>query len=86
MASIFRVKRELRTKSIGTFSDGEREGRRAESYAARFSAPTGKNGASREYRKELHEASWRSLTIGATFRLELGLLGRVRNLDPSPRG
>jgi hypothetical protein len=67
-------------------ADGEREGRRAESYVARFSAPTGKNGASREYRKELHEASWRSLTMGATYRLELGLLGRVRNLDPSPRG
>jgi hypothetical protein len=65
-------------------ADGEREGQRTESYVARFSAPSGRNGASKEYRKELREATWRSLTIGATYRLELGLLGRVRDLDLSP--
>jgi hypothetical protein len=62
-------------------ADGEREGPRTESYVARFSAPSGKNGASKEYRKKLPEATWRSLAMGATYRLELGLLGRVRDID-----
>jgi hypothetical protein len=66
-------------------ADGEREGKRTESYVARFCAPSGKNGATKEYTKELREATWRSLTIGATYRLELGLLGRVRDVDLRPR-
>jgi hypothetical protein len=38
--------------------------------------------AGKQYETTLEEAQWRTLTLGATYRLGLGLLGGVREVTP----
>jgi hypothetical protein len=64
----------------------ERAGERHETYVAVFEVPhggpgSGKQGKTRE--GKLDEATWRSLTMGARYHLELGVLGGVKAVDPA---
>ena len=63
-------------------ADGEREGLRTESYHASFSAPSGRAGSCRKYTLELQETVWRSLVVGAKYRLVVGRSGGVKYLEP----
>ena len=53
---------------------GERVGSKAETYSVTFTGPA------RQYEATLDEAQWRTLTLGTTYRLSLGLLGGVRKV------
>lgn len=59
-----------------TLAPGERVRRKAETYAVTFAA------SAKQYEKTLDEAQWRALTLGATYRLGLGLLRGVREVTP----
>ena len=53
---------------------GERVRQRDETYSVTFDA------SPKQYKTTLDEAQWRMLTPGATYRLSLGRLGRVREV------
>jgi hypothetical protein len=57
-----------------TLGPGERVRGKAETYSVTFTAPA------KQYEKTLDETKWRTLTLGTTYRLSLGLLGRVRDV------
>jgi hypothetical protein len=61
----------------------ERVGRQTQSYTAIFEATDDSvDHADRVLEAKLHEATWRTLTVGATYQLEFGVLGRVRHVVP----
>jgi hypothetical protein len=68
-----------------TLNDDEREAKRTQSYYAQFTgASPGKDGLRKKYPpRELHEMTWRSLEIGATYTLLLGIFGRIREIGPA---
>ena len=57
-----------------TLAPEERVRRKAETYSVTFTAPA------RQYETTLDETQWRTLTLGTTYRLSLGLLGGVREV------
>jgi hypothetical protein len=61
----------------------ERVGRQTQSYIAIFEATDDSvDHADRVLEAKLHEATWRTLTVGATYQLAFGVLGRVRHVVP----
>ncbi len=54
----------------------ERVRRQSETYSVTFTGPA------KQHEATLDEAQWRALTLGATYRLSLGLLGSVRDVSP----
>jgi len=58
-------------------AQGERVRSQVETYSVTFTGPA------KRYETTLDEAQWRALTIGATYRLGLGLLGGVREVTPA---
>ncbi len=57
-----------------TLAPGERIRGKAEIYSVTFTGPA------RQYETTLDETQWRTLTLGTTYRLSLGLLGHVREV------
>jgi hypothetical protein len=60
-----------------TLANGERVRAKAETFTAAFTA------SAKRYEATLDETQWRTLTRGTTYRLRLGLLGRVRDVTPA---
>lgn len=56
---------------------GERVRRQVETYSVTFTGP------GKQYETTLDESQWRGLALGTTYRLGLGLLGRVREVTPA---
>jgi hypothetical protein len=59
-----------------TLAPGERVRGKSETYSVTFIAPA------KQYEATLDETQWRTLTLGTTYRLSLGLLGGVRDVTP----
>jgi hypothetical protein len=59
-----------------TIAPGERVRGKAETYSGTFTA------SAKQYDTTLDEAQWRTLALGATYRLSLGFLGGVREVTP----
>jgi hypothetical protein len=60
-----------------TLAPGERVRGKAEAYSVTFTA------SAKQYETTLDETQWRALALGTTYRLSLGLLGRVREVTPA---
>lgn len=60
-----------------TLAPGERLRDKAETYSVTFTAPA------KQYQTALGETQWRTITLGTTYRLSLGLLGGVREVTPT---
>jgi hypothetical protein len=58
---------------------GERVRKKAETYWVTFTASAKE---AKEYEGVTDETQWRAVTLGATYRLTLGLLGGVRGAIP----
>ena len=56
---------------------GERVRGKAETYSVTFTGPA------KQYEATLEETQWRTLTLGTTYQLSLGLLGGVRDVKPA---
>jgi len=56
---------------------GERVRGKAEAYSVTFTGPA------KQYETTLDETQWRTLALGTTYRLRLGLLGGVREVTPA---
>jgi hypothetical protein len=56
---------------------GERIRTKTETYTVTFTGPA------KKYETTLDETQWRALALGTTYRLSLGLLGRVREVTPA---
>jgi hypothetical protein len=56
---------------------GERVRSQTEAYSVTFTGPA------KKYEATLDETQWRTLTLGTTYRLSLGLLGGVRQVTPA---
>jgi hypothetical protein len=62
----------------------ERVGKQTQSYTAIFEATDDSVAAAdRVIEANLHEDVWRTLTVGATYQLEFGLLGHVHRVVPA---
>lgn len=59
-----------------TLAPDERLRDESQAYSATFTAPD------KQYEATLDEPQWRALTLGATYRLGLGLLGHVHEVTP----
>jgi hypothetical protein len=65
-----------------TLEDRERPGEQHETYTAVFeTAREGKNAKTRE--AELDEETWRSLAMGASYHLDLGVFGGIKGVTPA---
>jgi hypothetical protein len=64
-----------------SLAPGERLRGKSETYSATFTLPD-KQVPDKQYEAALDEAQWRALTLGATYRLTLGLLGGVHEVAP----
>ena len=61
----------------------ERVGRQTQSYTAIFEATDDSvEAADKMIEAKLHESVWRTLTVGATYQVEFGILGHVRHVVP----
>lgn len=60
-----------------TLAPDERIRRKAETYSVTFTGPA------KKYEARLDETQWRTLALGTTYRLSLGLLGSVREVTPA---
>ena len=68
-----------------TLAPGERLRGKAETYSGTFTAPAKEAKEAKEpkqYAATLDEAQWRTLALGTTYRLRLGLLGGVHEVTP----
>jgi hypothetical protein len=56
---------------------GERIRSKAETYSVTFTGPA------KQYETTLDETQWRTLTLGTSYKLSLGLLGGVHEVTPA---
>jgi hypothetical protein len=65
-----------------TLAPGERVRGQAETYSGTFTASAKQAKQAKQYEATLDEAQWRTLALGTTYRLTLGLLGGVHEVTP----